>query len=66
VVDDRDQAGQQVRLLEVLGGEEHGDAGRGQAAHYLPHLVAAARVEPGRRLVQVEHPRPGDQAGGEV
>jgi DNA-binding SARP family transcriptional activator len=66
VVDDRDLAGQQVGFLQVLGGQQDGDPGRGQAAHHLPHLVAAAQVEPGRRLVQVEHSRSADQAGGQV
>ena len=32
----------------------------------LPERHAAARVEAGRRLVEEEHRRPGDQRGGEV
>jgi hypothetical protein len=44
VVDDRDVAGQLIGLLQVLGGEQYRDAGGGQAADHVPHLVAAARV----------------------
>ncbi len=35
-------------------------------AHRAPHLGPAPRVEPGRRLVQEEHPGVDDQARGQV
>lgn len=34
--------------------------------YLVPHFVASARVEAGRRLVQVQHGRPVDHRGGEV
>jgi len=37
-----------------------------QAPHGVPHLVAAARVQTGGGLVEEQHARPVDQAGGEV
>ena len=55
-----------ARLGPEATAELAADPGRRQAADDVPHLVAAARVEPGRRFVQVEHPRPADQAGGQV
>src|SRR3712207_8268019 len=43
---------QRIRLLEVLGREEHGHAALGrQAAHLFPERAAALRIEPGGRLV---------------
>ena len=66
VVDDRDPIGQLVGLLQVLGREQHGGAGAHQRPHDVPHLVAAARVEPGGRLVEEEHARRGDDARGDV
>ena len=65
-VDHRDPVGQLVRLFEVLGGEQHGGAVPDEGAYGVPELVAAARVEAGGRLVQEEHLRRHDQAGGEV
>ena len=65
-VDDADLVGELVRLVEVLGGEHD----RGAVAHErpdrAPHLVAAARVEAGRRLVEEQDARRQDEAGGEV
>ena len=39
---------------------------RDQVAQHAPELDPAARVEPGGRLVEEQHRRRGDQAGGEV
>jgi hypothetical protein len=55
-----------IGFLQVLRGEQHGDTLPGQVTDGIPDLVAAARVQPGGRLVQVQHPRPGHQAGGQV
>ena len=52
VVDDRDPAGELVGLVQVLRGQQHGRAVRDHRPDDLPHLVAAARVQTGRRLVE--------------
>jgi ABC-2 type transport system ATP-binding protein len=54
-VDDRDPVGQDVGLLEVLGGEEDGHAAADELGDHVPHVRAAARVQAGRRLVEEEH-----------
>ena len=55
-----------VGLVQVLGGEQHRGAFGDPAFDRLPEADAAARVEPGGRLVEEEDRRPGDQGGGEV
>ena len=56
-----------VGLLEVLGGEEDGDAVLGrQAADLLPQRAAALRVEAGRRLVEEQDAGPVDEREREV
>ena len=54
VVEQGDRVGQLVGLLQVLGGEQDGHAFVDQVADGAPELLAAARVQPGRRLVQEE------------
>ena len=54
VVDGRYPVRQLVRLVQILGGEQNGSAG----PDHLPHLVAAARVEPGGRLVPEQQLEP--------
>ena len=61
-VDHGDPVGQLVGLVEVLGGQHDGRAGRDQVADRVPHLAAGARVEAGRRLVEEDQRRLGDQA----
>jgi hypothetical protein len=58
--------GEPVRLLKVLRGKENRHAGAGQLGDDLPHLLPAARVQPGGRLVQEDHRRLADQARREV
>ncbi len=65
-VDDRDPVGQQVGLIQVLGGQQDGGPGRGEPPHGIPRDHAAGEVETGRRLVQEQDARPGHQAGGQV
>ena len=66
VVDHRDAVGELVGLVEVLRAQQHGGAEAGERADDVPHLVARARVQAGRRLVE-EHELGGhDDAGGEV
>jgi hypothetical protein len=66
VVDDHDLVRQLVGLVQVLGGEQQ----RGPLGHQrpddVPHPQPPPRVQAGGRLVQEEHPRPADQAGGQV
>ena len=66
VVDDDDPVGELVGLVEVLGGQQQGHAVGDELADHVPHPEPAGGVEPGRRLVEEEHRRPGDQAGREV
>ena len=55
-----------VGLVEVLGRQEDRDAVGDQLADGLPHDPAAARVEPGRGLVEEDDPRVADEGHGEV
>src|ERR1035441_1662823 len=48
----RDAAGELVGLLQVLRGEQNGDALGDEIADELPHGVAAARVQAGGGLVE--------------
>ena len=66
VVDDRDAVGQLVGLLQVLGAEQDRRAARHQRADDVPHLVARARVEPGRGLVEEHQLRRDHDARGDV
>ena len=66
VIDDDDLVGQRVGLFEVLGGQQQGDAFAHQLPDDVPHAQAAGGVEPGRRLVQEQHGRPGHKAGRQV
>jgi hypothetical protein len=49
--------GELVCLLEVLGGEEDRHPVGEKLADDLPQVAAAARVEPGGRLVEEDQPR---------
>ena len=66
LVEDRDPVGELLGLVEVLGGEQHRGALPGEFLDGLPHLDAALRVEPGRRLVEEDDRRVADQAHGDV
>ena len=67
VVDDPDPVGEHVGLLEVLRGQEDGDAVVAREPGDLrPERRPALDVEPGRRLVEEEDPRPVDEREGEV
>ena len=67
VVDDADAVGEDVGLLEVLRGEEHGHAVvGGEARDLLPQRRAALDVEAGRRLVEEQDPRVVDEREREV
>jgi len=47
VVDHRHPMGETVRLVEVLGGEEHRGSLPRDPAHQLPYLIPAPRVHSG-------------------
>ena len=59
VVDDRDRVGELVGLVEVLRGEQHvvPSATSSRITSHMP--LPAGRVEPGGRLVEEQHRRPG-------
>ena len=65
-VDHGDAVGEAVGLVQVLGGEQHRGAVGDPAFDRLPEGDAAARVEPGGRLVEEEDRRPRDEGRGEV
>ena len=67
MVDDPDAVGEDVGLLEVLGGQEDRDPVLAREPRHLrPERVAALRVEAGRRLVEKEDARLVDQRQREV
>ena len=66
VVDHGDPVGEAVRLVEVLGGEQHRRPGRDARLDRLPQREPAARVEPGGRFVEEDHRRARHQRGREV
>ena len=66
VVDHRDAVGQLVRLVEVLGCQQHGGAVGDESADGVPHLGAGARVESGGRLVEEQQGWGVDEACREV
>ena len=66
VVDEDDVVGQLVGLLQVLGGQQQGHSLGHQLPDRRPHHLAAAGVEPGRRLVEHQQLRLGHQAGRQV
>ena len=66
VIDHHDLVGQLVGFVEVVRGQQDVGAARGQAAHGVPDLAPADRIQAGRRLVEQQQPRPADQAGAQV
>ncbi|SKZ19005.1 Uncharacterised protein [Mycobacteroides abscessus subsp. abscessus] len=66
VVDHRDAIGELVRLVEVLGCQQHGGAVGDESADGVPHLGAGAGVESGGRLVEEQQWWGVDEAGREV
>ena len=67
VVDDPDPVGERVGLLEVLRGQEDGDAVLAREPRDLaPERASALHVEPGRRLVEEEDRRPVREREREV
>ncbi len=66
MVEDGDAVGELVGFLEVLGGEEDGDAAGDEFADDLPHGVAGAGVEAGGGFVEEDDPRAADEGHGDV
>ena len=64
-VDDHDVVGQPLGLVELVGGEQHAARpGRRGRAMINPHDLAAADVDPSRRLVEEHHLRAGRRGRG--
>ncbi len=57
LVDDADAVGHLLGFLDVMRGEDDGDAGRAQRAHELPHVLAQFDVDAGGRLVEKKNLR---------
>ena len=67
VVDDPDAVGERVGLLEVLRGQEDGDAVLArEPRHLAPERASALHVEPGGRLVEEEDRRPVRECEREI
>jgi hypothetical protein len=66
VVDHPDAVAELVGLVQVVRGEHDRGAAGGQVADHLPHLLPARRVQTGGRLVEEQHVRGENQAGGDV
>ena len=66
MVDDRDLIGEAVGLVQVLRREEHRGALVDEGFDRFPECHAARQVETGRRLVEEEDRRPGDERGRKV
>jgi hypothetical protein len=66
-VDDRDPVAEQVRLVEVVRGQEHRDpVSAGQFPDRIADAGARLRVEPESRFVEEQHPGRVDEAGREL
>ena len=65
-VEHDDVVGQAIGLLEVLRGQQQRRAVAHELAEQVPQLDAAAGIEARGRLVEEEHGRRRDEAGGEV
>ncbi len=61
-----DLLGEGVRLLQVLGREQHGRALPGQGADHVPDVVPLGRIEARGGLVQVDDARAPDEGRCEV
>ena len=66
VIDDHDAAGQVIGLVQVLRRQQDVGAAFHHGADGVPQLDPAARVQPGRRLVQQQQPRGAHQARAQV
>ena len=65
-VDDRHAIADALDELELVGGEDDGDAGTRALGEHLGHDVGADRVQAGERLVEDQDRRVVDERGGEL
>src|ERR1700674_1349113 len=65
-VDDDDGVGQLIGFVQVLRSQQHRGAARDKGANRGPHLTPTDRIQPGGGLIEKEHLRLCDQAGGQV
>src|SRR5205814_9309314 len=66
VIDDGDLVRELVRFFEVLRRQQNRRPFAPQVADDVPDLVATSWIEPGGRLVEEEHTRLREHAGGEI
>ena len=66
VVEHHNVVGETVRLFEVLSCEDHRATLPHKFAQHVPQVVATARVEARRRLIEEQHLRAAHQTGGEI
>jgi hypothetical protein len=66
VIDDDDPIGELVGLIQVLRGQQQRHALGDQPPDHVPHPHPAGRIQTSRRLVEEQHRRAHDQAGGQV
>ena len=64
--DHRHAVGQELRLVHVVGREQHGLPQLGQALHHLPGLPAGRGIEAGGRLVEEEQLGVADEGHPDV
>ena len=57
LVDHADAVGHLLGFLDVVRGQDDGDAGGAQPAHHLPHVLAQLDVDAGGRLVEEQDAR---------
>ena len=66
MVDHDDPVGQRVGLLEILRGQQRGDAETLELADQVPNALPATRIQPGGGLVQEHHLRTDHQTTGDI
>jgi hypothetical protein len=66
MVDDRYRLAEVLHQVELVAGEQHGDARRRALGQDLAHVIHAARVETGERLVKHEQLGIVDQRHGKL
>ena len=57
MIDDGDAVAELLGLLEIMRGQQHGDAAGVELAHIAPELLAQLHIDAGGGLVQHQHRR---------
>ncbi len=66
LMQNRDAVSLLLGLFEILRGEQHGRAARGELSHRLPDLESRLRVKPRGRLVEKHDGRVADEAHRDI